>query len=100
MKELQKTRCDCGIKNIMEDAVRKNLKTIMKKQGVCTCENCQNDVVAYALNHLPPKYVSTYEGDVYSRAEAFTQQFEVDIQMAIIKAIQVVSLNPRHNTYK
>jgi competence protein ComFB len=96
MGDIQKMRCDSGIRNIMEDAVRKNLVATMEKQGVCTCKDCQDDVVAYALNHLPPKYVSTYEGDVYSRIEAFTQQFEVDIQMAVAKGINVVSLNPRH----
>lgn len=84
------------LKNHMEDVVTRTLEDMMPKLNICTCDLCKKDIVAYALNHLPPKYVVTPKGDLYSRLSEFTQQFEIDVQVALTEAIKVISKNPRH----
>ena len=62
----------------------------------CKCPVCRMDVAAYALNRLPSKYVATREGEVYSKLLELEHQFEADVVIAIMKAIEVVRKNPRH----
>jgi competence protein ComFB len=85
------------LKNYMEDAVRQAFADLIKKQtGVCKCSRCKLDVVAYALNHLPAKYVVTDQGHTYTRVSEMAQQFSTDLVVALHKAIKHVSKNPRH----
>lgn len=86
-----------AMKNYMEDVVRHTLKRILPDLDVCKCEICQLDMMAYALNHLPPKYVVTPEGELYSKLSEFEKQSEVDAEVALIEAAEVVSKNPRHS---
>ena len=44
------------------------------------------DIASKALNDLPPHYVVTEKGEVYSKINALRQQFEVDVISAITKA--------------
>jgi competence protein ComFB len=84
------------VKNYMEEAVCSLIDEVLKKIDMCKCEKCRMDIIALALNDLPPKYVVTEKGMLYSKANAFVQQFEVDIMAAITKASIVVKENPRH----
>lgn len=87
------------IYNYMEDLVDALLPNLLKKyEDVCTCSQCIADIKALALNNLPPKYVSTEKGSVYSKANMFTIQSETDITKAIIGAIEKVVQSPRHGT--
>ena len=45
-------------RNLMEDIVVQNAITMMQARECCTCDACTSDVVAYALNHVPPRYVA------------------------------------------
>lgn len=47
-----------NVQNLMEEIVLQNVDSVMASQGCCTCDVCRTDVIAYALNHLPPHYVS------------------------------------------
>lgn len=85
-----------NLKNYMEEIVFSLLDKLMEDTKSCTCYRCQADVTAYALNHLPPKYVVTQKGHVYSKLSELNQQFIVDVTVALLNAIQVVSANPRH----
>ncbi|MDI3509147.1 MAG: competence protein ComFB [Clostridiales bacterium] len=89
-----------AMRNYMEDVVEHTLKLILPNLDVCKCEICQMDMMAYALNHLPPKYVVTPEGELYSKLAELVQQSEVDAEVALIEAAKVVSKNPRHNRKK
>ena len=43
--------------NYMEMAVREELPKLMgMREDICKCEDCQCDIIAYALNKLPSKY--------------------------------------------
>lgn len=85
------------IKNYMEDCVIDSMAAILKGMNVCSCEKCQMDVAAIALNTLPPKYVVTKKGQLFTKLSVLQQQFDVDIISAITKAAVIVSKKPRHD---
>ena len=84
------------IKNYMELCVLNLLESTLSHLNSCTCDNCLHDILAIALNTLPPKYIVTKKGELYSKVNALQQQFDVDIVSAIAKASVIVSRNPRH----
>jgi competence protein ComFB len=82
----------------MEDAVDRvfeNMRPNLK--GICTCEQCTDDMKALALNRLKPKYVATHQGEVYSKVGQLHIQSETDIIGAITAAAEIVRKNPRHS---
>ncbi|HPL52759.1 MAG TPA: late competence development ComFB family protein [Bacillota bacterium] len=85
------------LKNHMEEFVLNKTDEILKLMNICKCEKCRLDIAALALNELPSKYVVTEQGELYARAMELEQQFDVDVETAIIKAAVVVSRSPRHN---
>lgn len=84
------------LRNHMEDVVTNMLEEMLPRFDVCKCSVCKKDMIAWALNHLPPKYSVTHKGDLYHRIAEFTPQFEVDVQVALTEAISIISKNPRH----
>lgn len=84
------------IRNWMEYCVDDMLPHVMKDLDCCTCENCRFDIKAITLNSLPPKYVVTKKGQLYTKLYSLQQQFDVDIIAAITKAAAIVAENPRH----
>lgn len=85
------------IKNYMEDIVKKNMKEqFEKRDDICKCELCENDVFAYSLNHLPPKYVVTEKGHIYTKLNEMEFQFNADVTREVLKAIEFVKKNKRH----
>ena len=84
--------------NYMEEAatqVLDGLLTERQYQDLKLTEKSKLDVLAYALNHLPPRYVVTEKGHLYSRTDELRQQFQTDIIVELSKAIQQVVKNPR-----
>ena len=87
------------LKNYMEDAVAETLREILAKgKAVCSCQRCWLDMMALALNSLPPKYVVRKMGYVYAKSSELTTQFRVDILVAVMKAKELVGGMPRHET--
>ncbi|HWR43646.1 late competence development ComFB family protein [Sporomusa sp.] len=85
------------LKNFMEDLVWQRLDEVLAgHRNVCKCEKCRYDVVALALNFLPPRYVVTSQGETFTRVKSLEQQFNVDILTAISHAVQIVSSRPHH----
>lgn len=62
----------------------------------CTCTQCREDILAIALNQLPPHYVSTDKGVLFEKANQLANRFDNDILPALVRAIQVVEKAPRH----
>ena len=83
-------------KNLIEDFVLQNLDTVMAVEGGCTCDACKSDVVAYALNHLPPHYVATRQGRLMVKLQSYEMQSRADVIAAISEAAVMVSKMPRH----
>jgi competence protein ComFB len=84
------------LRNLMEDAVAYAIVDLHKSCDFCSCEQCRLDILALALNQLPPRYVVTDLGDTYSRADMLETQKEVDILGAVLNAVNVVRQHPRH----
>jgi len=85
------------VRNYMETCVNEIMRDIGKSLDCCACEHCQNDIRALALNLLPPKYVATRKGQLYSKIDSLRNQFSVDIITALTKAVAVVKMHPRHD---
>lgn len=85
------------VKNYMEVVLNNMLLNILKnKEEFCNCKRCLADTRALALNHLPPKYIATESGEVYSKVNALSIQFETDVIKAVIDAAEKVKQSPRH----
>lgn len=84
------------LKNLVETLILQKLDETIDRLGCCKCKKCRMDIASYALNRLPPKYVATYEGEVYAKLETLSLQYETDLLNALYQAAQIVTANPRH----
>ncbi|MCE5285862.1 MAG: late competence development ComFB family protein [Pelosinus sp.] len=85
------------LKNYMEDIVWQSLEELLAAQpDVCKCQKCRYDIMALALNFLPPRYVVTEAGETFTRIKSLEQQFSVDVITAITNAIILVASRPHH----
>lgn len=83
--------------NMMEHYVDERLNELLDQFDCCKCEICLEDMKAFALNRLPAKYVSTINGQVFTRIQQeMESQPTVDLDVAVIQAIESVVARPRH----
>lgn len=83
--------------NVMEKLVDLKIEEHIAKSSCCKCDQCIEDIKAIALNNLPPKYVSTQKGELFSRLDSImVKQHNVDIDIAVLNAIEFVSTHPHH----
>lgn len=86
------------ILNYMEMIVKRTLDELLEDTAYRQAdfsEKVKMDILAYALNHLPPRYVVTEKGHLYTRLDELKQQFRTDILVELSKAIKHVKANPR-----
>lgn len=85
------------VKNIVEDIVVEVFNEVKGNLDCCTCTQCCSDIVAYALNQIKPKYVSTEKGALYSKSNAvFDSTYKMEIIKAIAAGAKLVKERPRH----
>ncbi|HHY92663.1 MAG TPA: late competence development ComFB family protein [Firmicutes bacterium] len=83
----------------MEEAVASLLPQVAQRfPDACLCPRCRLDIMALALNSLPPRYVVTEEGEVYARTASLSQQYTADLTTALCRAFALVGASPRHQT--
>ncbi|MCM8801409.1 MAG: late competence development ComFB family protein [Candidatus Omnitrophica bacterium] len=83
--------------NYMEEVVKDILeKLLLKKQDICKCQKCKFDMMAHALNRLPPKYVVSNKGIVFTKLQEVEIQFRTDVVKEVTRAIEHISKNPQH----
>lgn len=82
--------------NVMESIAEKKLDEIYHSLDCCHCEQCRSDILAFALNRLPTKYVATPQGEAYSKTYSLTLQHDADIIAALTMGARLVAGNPRH----
>ncbi|TNJ66325.1 competence protein ComFB [Paenibacillus hemerocallicola] len=80
-----------NVHNMMEEIVRNCLKELMAHQSklAALSEKEQSDVMALALNKLPPKYVSTLKGEMFAKTQ-LRAQVETDVYRELTHAIDKV----------
>lgn len=85
------------MKNVVEDHVASLYAELLP--GVpgahADCALCREDVLVYALNRLPPHYVSTLRGEVLSRLGMQAGQPGTDATVAMLEGFRFVQANPR-----
>lgn len=85
-------------RNYMEQIVQQGLDDLLEERtDICTCDQCRTEMITYALNNLPPKYVSSHKGEVYTKVDEMNAQQNADIFKVLIKAVNQISANPRHS---
>lgn len=85
------------VKNITEMVVEKKLDVLLERDDkCCKCQQCREDILVYTLNHLSPHYVSTDQGQLYSKAKTLSIHYDVEILTALTKSIKLVTEHPRH----
>lgn len=83
--------------NLTEFLVEQVLnEQLAKRKEICTCPICRADIMAIALNNLPPRYVNTDKGELFTRASVLNSQLATDILVEVSKAIEHVIKQPRH----
>lgn len=84
--------------NMMELFVNEEIECLVKQPSYngCTCSRCKADMMAYALNKLPTKYVVTYQGAAIAKVESTIPQNRADIIARVAEAAQVIAEYPRH----
>lgn len=61
----------------------------------CGCGICHADVLVYALNRLPARYVASREGNVITELSLDKQQNRAAIEVAVMDGIRKVMASPR-----
>lgn len=85
------------LKNYMEILMWQQLDDVLLSHpGVCPCEKCRYDIAALTMNFLPPRYVVTDRGQMFTKIKSLEQQFTIDIITAITNAVTIVSSMPHH----
>ncbi len=79
--------------NVMESAVLSKLEAVLSRFTCCRCDRCKKDIVALALNKLPPKYMVLTRGQ---RAPDVDAQTNAQVVTALIQAVIRVRAKPRH----
>ncbi|MCX7927063.1 MAG: late competence development ComFB family protein [Candidatus Omnitrophica bacterium] len=85
------------IQNYMEEVVADELEILLsERDDVCKCQKCRYDMMVWALNRLPPKYVITDRGRLYTKLKEQEIQFKADVVKELTRAINFVAKNPKH----
>lgn len=90
--ETKKVTC----KNITEDLVIAEVDTCIHELDMCTCPICRNDLIALALNNLPPRYVNTEKGSLFSKLDTLSFVSQAQVTTAIANAAEIIKKYPKH----
>ena len=85
--------------NVTEEIVRGLVSFLLhgtEYQTFCHCNQCEMDIIAIALNALPPKYVASNESRDAAFEQLNTPENIEEVNKQIIRAIHIVGRNPRH----
>jgi len=88
------------MKNALENAVRSIHRELMVKHPeFCTCERCEDDVLALALNQTKPRYVSENSslGTVVTGVHLSYDQLRAELTVLVFEAMRRVAASPRHD---
>ena len=84
------------IRNVVAEHVAEHYKTLKARfPTFCGCALCEGDVQVFALNRLPPKYVSTKGGGMIMGTELELGQGGTDIDIILLDGFRKVGAAPR-----
>lgn len=83
--------------NYIEKVVREVLEEILsRKNDICKCEKCRLDMMAIALNNLPPQYYVSDKGEVFSKLMSTYADMRTKVLTEVTKAVMQVEKRPSH----
>ncbi|WP_418789997.1 late competence development ComFB family protein [Phosphitispora sp. TUW77] len=86
------------LQNYTEKVVNDVLDEVLeKREGLCKCEKCRLDIMAIALNNLPPQYYVSEKGEVFSKLLASYNDTRIKVVTEITKAAIQVQKEPHHD---
>ncbi|MBP7401436.1 MAG: late competence development ComFB family protein [Clostridia bacterium] len=85
------------MKNYAEVIVTQIADRLIPEYGVCRCNKCRLDIIAIALNQLPPRYVVTEKGALLASSDLLAMQKSTDYLSTVVAAIRLVDSAPRHD---
>lgn len=85
-----------GLTNMMEEAVIQSVDSMWSTNQNCTCERCRKDVIVYALNRLPARYVASLEEAMIHKFDTCTVQMAAEMTATVVRGIQHVGESPNH----
>ena len=84
------------IRNMVEDHVRQAFESLRPHfKDFCGCELCVDDVLVFSLNRMPPRYVTSLEGQAVTEVSLEKQQHRAEIDVVVMEALRKVSMAPR-----
>jgi competence protein ComFB len=87
------------IRNLVEDHVMTAYDTLRPHfPAFCGCELCRDDVLTFALNRVPPRYVTRREGAVVTEVSLEKEQSRAAIEVIVMEALRKISVAPRCRT--
>ena len=85
------------LKNYMEIVVQQALQDYLHTNSItCACELCQADIMALALNRLPPRYFVSLRGEIMTQWESRALPDQARVMADIVRAAQQVGETPSH----
>jgi competence protein ComFB len=85
------------IYNYMELVVADELEKLLDEiEDICKCKKCRLDMMVCALNRLPPKYILSDKGRMFTKLQESDVQAQADVIKELTKAIIRVTKNPQH----
>lgn len=87
------------MRNALEDVVRSVYAALRRQHpSFCACAKCQDDVMALALNHTRPRYVTDDPplGAAITGVVLGSEQSRAELTVVIYDAMRRVAANPRH----
>jgi len=87
-----------AVYNYLEDLIQLKITEILsKREGVCRCDKCTNDMLAFAINGLPVIAYVTSDGGIHREVQNMSNdRLKIDIATRCVKAVEIVSKNPKH----
>jgi competence protein ComFB len=84
------------IRNLVEEHVTQRYEALRSSvQGFCGCSLCRSDVIVYALNRLPARYVASKEGAVLSEVALEKDQARTVMDVILLEGFRKVGMSPR-----
>jgi competence protein ComFB len=84
------------IHNLVEARVEESYRSLVGRfAAFCGCDTCREDVFVFALNRLPPRYVTSVTGHSISEVALASHQERATIDVAVMEGIRRVGEAPR-----
>jgi len=84
------------VRNVTEAAVRREFERLRDQfPDFCGCRVCSDDVLVYALNRLPPRYVISPAGGALTEVSFDKDQSKAAVNVVLIEALRRVTAAPR-----